>query len=389
MPRLTSKLPSYRLHKPSGRAIVTLDSRDHYLGEHGSLESFEKYKKLLAEWIAKRDEPLGLLSLDDPVPEDLRLDELLLSYLEFAKGYYVKNGKPTGEFTNMKHAVKPLADLYSGHRVSQFGPRHLKSAREAMIRADLSRKVVNARVNRIRRIFKWGVENQLVEPAVLQALQAVPPLKRGRSEARETDRVKPVPEAYVGAVLPLVTRQVRAMIQLQELTGMRPGEVVIMRGCDLDTSGRIWEYRPASHKTEHHGIDRVIFIGPKAQAIIKPFLGIKLEAFLFSPRQAIEEKRKRERRRERQKRRKSRPRKFPGEHYTAQSYTHAIHDACKKAEIPCWGPNRLRHNAATFLRKQYGIEAARVILGHTSAAVTEIYTEVDKRKAADIMAQVG
>ncbi len=117
MPRLTTKVPTYRLHKPSGRAIVTLDSRDHYLGEHGSLESFEKYKKLLAEWIAKRDEPPGLLSLDDPVPEDLRLDELLLSYLEFAKGYYVKNGKPTGEFTNMKHAVKPLADLYSGHRV--------------------------------------------------------------------------------------------------------------------------------------------------------------------------------------------------------------------------------------------------------------------------------
>ena len=162
-----------------------------------------------------------------------------------------------------------------------------------------------------------------------------------------------------------------------------------MRGCDLDTSGRIWEYRPASHKTEHHGIDRVIFIGPKAQAIIKPFLGTKLESFLFSPRQAIEEKRKRERRRERQKRRKSRPRKFPGEHYTAQSFTHAIHDACKKAEVPCWGPNRLRHNAATFLRKQYGIEAARVILGHTSTAITEIYAELDQKKAADIMAQVG
>ncbi len=217
MPKLQKKLPSYCLHKASGQAVVTLDGRDHYLGKHDTPESIEKYKELLAEWVAKRDKAPGLLSLDDPVPEDLRLDELLLSYLEFAKGYYVKNGKPTGEFTNMKHAVKPLADMYSGYRVSQFGPRHLKSVREAMIKADLSRKVVNARVNRIRRIFKWGVENQLVEPSVLQALQAVSPLKRGRSDARETGRVKPVPEAYVRAVLPLVTRQVRAMIQLQEL----------------------------------------------------------------------------------------------------------------------------------------------------------------------------
>ena len=67
----------------------------------------------------------------------------------------------------------------------------------------------------------------------------------------------------------------------------------------------------------------------------------------------------------------------------------AIFKACVKAKIPAWGPNRLRHNAATFLRKEFGIEAARVILGHTSAAVTEIYAEMDRQKAAEIMGIVG
>lgn len=30
------RIPSYRLHKASGQAVVTLDGRDHYLGVHDS-----------------------------------------------------------------------------------------------------------------------------------------------------------------------------------------------------------------------------------------------------------------------------------------------------------------------------------------------------------------
>ena len=58
------------------------------------------------------------------------------------------------------------------------------------------------------------------------------------------------------------------------------------------------------------------------------------------------------------------------------------------SEIPAWGPNRLRHNAATSLREQFGIEASRVILGHTSPAMTEVYAEIDCSKATAIMTQV-
>lgn len=38
----------------------------------------------------------------------------------------------------------------------------------------------------------------------------------------------------------------------------------------------------------------------------------------------------------------------------------------------------MRHNAATSLREQFGIEASRVILGHTSPAVTDVYAEMDR-----------
>ena len=78
-----------------------------------------------------------------------------------------------------------------------------------------------------------------------------------------------------------------------------------------------------------------------------------------------------------------------GQRYTRNSYHNAIFKACQHSKIPTWGPNRLRHNAATYLREQFGIEASRVILGHTSAAMTEVYAEIDRSKAAAIMAQVG
>lgn len=392
MPNRKNRIPAYCHHKASGQAVVRLANRDIYLGRHGSAESREKYKRVIAQLVASANDTAA--SPGRSSPTETRICELFLAYLEYAEGYYVKNGKPTGETLNMKHAMRPVVELYGSCLVDEFGPLALKQAREQMIEQNLSRKVINGRVNRIRRIFKWGVENQMIEPAVLQALQAVAPLKSGRSQARETESVRPIPIEHAEAVRPLVSRQVSAMIGVQLLTGMRPGEVVLMRTCDLDMSGRIWIYRPQTHKTEHHGIERLIYLGPKAQKVVRPFLIAHAQAYLFRPIDAIKDLHRLRRNSAKssgnpKRHRKRKPLKRPGEHYTTQSYCYAIHKACKIAGVPCWGPNRLRHTAATNLRKEFGIEAARVILGHTSAAMTEVYAEMDHAKAAEIMGQIG
>lgn len=287
MPRLKNKPPSYCFHKASGQAVVWIDGHQHYLGTYGSPESHAAYRRIIAEWSVARPLVAVPNQLPTEVRADLRISELLLSYLDFAREYYVKDGRPTGEYQNMKDAVRPLQSLYNSARVWDFGPAALRSVRERMIATHLSRKVVNARINRIRRIFKWGVERELVDPAVLQALQSVAPLKEGRSKARETERVRPVPQAHIDAVLARVTKTVQAMIALQLVTGMRPGEVVQMRVCDIDMSGKIWEYRPASHKTQHHGKERIIFLGPHAQRIARPFLRPEVDAYLFSPKESV------------------------------------------------------------------------------------------------------
>jgi integrase len=97
--------------------------------------------------------------------------------------------------------------------------------------------------------------------------------------------------------------------------------------------------------------------------------------------------------------RRPKPKRKPGECYTGRSYYYAIQygidrpnaERTKRGDpcIPGWHPHQLRHNAATRLRKEFGLDVARAALGHSSPAVTEVYAELDEAKAAEAMGRVG
>ena len=394
MPRnRTPRTPKLRHHKASGNAVVTLDGKDFYLGKHGTPESREQYDRLIATWLAA-----GRRLPDDDDAPQLTVVEIIRRYLKHAARYYVKDGKPTSEMHLVVWAMRPLKALYARLPAEKFGPLALKSVRESQIERGLCRGDVNRVIGHIRRMFRWATENELIPPNVYHGLQAVAGLRKNRSEARETDPVTPVHETLVDAIRGKVSRQVWAMVELERLTGMRPGEVVTIRGCDLDMGGRLWVYTPNSHKTEHHGHIRTIHLGPQAQEVVKPFLTGDAAAHLFSPRDAEAERRERLHANRKTPlsygngpgtNRTRKPKRQPQDHYEVVSYRRAIHRACDAAGVPRWSPNRLRHNAATRLRKEYGLEAARVVLGHHSAAVTELYAEIDAAKAADIMLKSG
>jgi len=384
------RIPKYRLHKPSGQAVVTLSGRDVYLGKHGSQVSRDEYDRHIAEWLAN-----GRQSTEEaPDRPALTVGEVILRYWEHAQGYYQKDGKPTTELGHVKCALRLVRRLYSRERADSFGPLALKACREEFLNAGQKRLTINQNVGRIKRLFRWAVEQELVGRSVAHGLDAVKGLKRGRTEAPEGQPVKPVPDADVDAVLPHLGAAVRAMVELQRLTGMRSGEVVLMRPGDIDRSGAVWVYRPAQHKTQHHGHERLVPLGPKAQGILEPFLDRDALAYLFSPKEAEEARHAKRtltarRRSNKQKRRAKRPQRKWRERYDSASYRRAIQRACDKAGVDSWHPHRLRHNAATALREQFGIEAARVILGHRSAAVTEIYAEVNRDRAMEVMAKFG
>jgi integrase len=154
--------------------------------------------------------------------------------------------------------------------VTQLGPKALKRVREEFIREDLARVTVNNNVARIKRMVRWGVENELVPVAVHQALMTVAGLRKGRSTARESKPVPPVEDAVVDATLPFLSAPVQAMVRLQRLTGCRPGEICLVRPGDVDRSAEVWCYRPATHKLEHRDLERRIYLGPRASRYWPP-----------------------------------------------------------------------------------------------------------------------
>lgn len=393
-------VPKYARHRSSGQARVTLTSpggvrRDVLLGRFGSAESRREYARVIAEWeAAGRSLPKNGTG---PTP-DITVAEMLVRYWTFAEGYY----PPAGTIDDLKFALRPLRELYGHTFAKDFGPLALEAIRNRMVAAGLCRKVVNRRVGQIKRAFKWAVAKEIVPPSVFHGLQAVEGLKKGRCAAPDHAKVKPVDDAHVDAVLPFLPKPVRAMIQLQRVTGMRPAEVCLMRAADIDATGPVWTYRPAHHKTLHHGKVRTVTIGPRGQDILKPWIAAAPTAddYLFSPRRAVEA-RAAERRlarvvpiRPKQEARRAKLRakvrkRPPGERYDAHGYNRAIARACRRAGVPTWGPNRLRHNYATDIRRRFGLEAAQVLLGHSKADVTQVYAERDLGLAEKIAAEVG
>jgi integrase len=390
--------PSYRQHKQSGQAVVTLNDllgrrRDVLLGPYGSPASRAEYARVIAEWQASQR------SLPGPVPSDVTVNELLLRFWDHVQGHYRhSDGTPTTEVENFRQALRPLRELYGHTLVAKFGPLALKSIRQRWVDAGLTRRFINQRVGRIKRMFKWAVAEELVPAAVFQALQAVEGLKQGRSAARDRPPIGPVSAEHIEAVLPFLRPQVRAMVEVQRLTGMRPGEVCRMRWADIDQGGALWVYRPGRHKTSYRGRVREILLGPRAQAVLNGFRRPDAGAFLFSPREAVEalhseraEKRitKNYASQEGRYRRKAKPKRKPADSYTIQSYGYAVARACVKAGVPVWYPYRLRHTYGTIVRKQFGLEAAQVLLGHSRADVTQVYAEANRERGMKAVELIG
>jgi integrase len=342
--------------------------------------------------------------------------------------------------------LKLLRSLYGGTPACEFGPKALKACRRQMIVKGWSRTYVNAQVDRIRRMFKWAVSEELLGAGVYESLRAVAGLRAGKTEARETTRVRPAPTEQFEAVLACMPPVVRAMAMFQFLTGCRPDEVCRLRPVDIDRcSESCWVYRPGSdrgahgeHKTANHNHDRLVLIGPRAQAVLGPYLGIATNAYCFSPAEG-EAERAAERRQGRKtplypshlkrlaaKRSRAR-RRPPGDRYDTPSYRRAILRACNMAfPLPAhlvrkslegggfeshgawwarltadereqvrawrrqhrWSPNQLRHRRATELRP-YGLDLVKTVLGHTKVETTQIYAEKDLAAAMDLMSRVG
>jgi hypothetical protein len=127
-PACSPRTPSYRLHGPTGQAVVTLSGRDYDLGRHGTPESRAEYDRLVAEWLANGRRVAG------PTAE-ATVSEMMVGYLRHVDGYYRKDGEPTSEAYNARLSLRELRKLYGHAPARDFGPLSLKAVRQAFIAA--------------------------------------------------------------------------------------------------------------------------------------------------------------------------------------------------------------------------------------------------------------
>ena len=327
---------------------------------------------------------------------DATVNELLAAYLTHAAVYYRKNGEVTGEFDLIRYSFRPLKHLYGDTLARDFTSLALKAVRGSMISSRLARTTINARIGKIKRAFKWGVAEHLVPEHVYGQLAAVENLKAGRTEAKEPPPIRPVSEKAVAATIPFLPAVVADMVTLQRLTGMRPGEICQMRPCDIDRRRKAWCYRPAVHKLQHLNKERRIYLGPKAQQILEPYLQRDSDTYCFSPAESERQRKARMREMRKSKvqpsqvnRAQAHPQMTPGERYRKSSYINAIRRACNRAGLEEWSPNRLRHSAATQLEDRAGLNSARVVLGHSDVRTTRLYAERSFREAEKTMLKYG
>ena len=126
------RVPSYRRHKPTNQAVVTINGQDIYLGRWNSAASKAEYDRIVSEWLSVgRSLSFGALS------EGVTVSELLLAYLKYAKAYYPAGRR--GEYANMKLAVRPLRRLYGKTLAADFGPAQYKAVRLTLIESECSR----------------------------------------------------------------------------------------------------------------------------------------------------------------------------------------------------------------------------------------------------------
>ena len=382
---LNETIPSYcRKKNSTGKcyAYVYINGNRIGLGQDGP-EAKQKYEATIAEWLVNGKH----LSTNN---YDVTIKSMCDRYLLFAKEYYTESN----EYESFERVSKILMSLYGTDNANNFGPKKLQAVRQNMILKGWQRSSINKQIQRTRAVFRWAEANEIIERGMAEYLSTLAPLKKGRCPGvPEGKKVKPAPTEDIDAIQPYVSRQVWAMIQLQLLTGARPGEIVLLRLADIDRSEIVWIFRPERHKNEYRDIEREIYIGKQAQSIITYFLiGKHTSDYIFSPADANREAKQRNAsgsRRENQKANLKSTDRTIGNHYTTHSYRRAIKRGCEKAGVESWSPNQLRHNAATVIRKEYGLEAAQIMLGHTRADVTQIYAERDREKAISIAKILG
>ena len=298
---------------------------------------------------------------------------------------------------NIRLALKPLKQLYGHTLAAEFGPLALKAVRQACVDAGLCRAEINKRTRRVVRLFKWARRGGARPASVHHALQAVAGSAGAARRSGRARRSGPCPTPWSTPSAPrlpagLGDDRAPAAHRHAARRGCQ------MRTCDLDTRAGLGV--PAGPQ------DRAPRQGPGDPP--RPPGAGQSQALAPGrarpPTSSSPARRSPERRAEMRARAQDAGPTLPAEPQEGEAEEvtrRPLHDRqlppgdrvrgerAGKAGVETWHPHQLRHSAATRIRREFGLDVARAVLGHSSPVVTEVYAELDQVKAAEAMGKIG
>jgi hypothetical protein len=147
-----TKMPVLKLHCASGRAYVYHQGRREYFGKHGTSAANEAYRRWVATLLLGEKKLAADLAQHDL--SRLTLPELSAAYLEWANGYYEKNGLPTTPVGKILRHLKAMLKCHRSTLVDDCGPNTLRTTQKRLIAEGYTRQGVNELVKGIRAVFK-------------------------------------------------------------------------------------------------------------------------------------------------------------------------------------------------------------------------------------------
>ena len=219
------RTPKYRKRSSNGRhyAFCRVHGKNISLGRWNSPESKDAYRQIVADFHA------GIVRDDG----GCLVADVVANYADFARDYYNKNGKPTSEQPLIRCVLKQLLDTQGTRPANEFGPRRFKVFRTGLVSEGLARKTVNHYCLHVVRAFRQAAADELIPAEIYHAIRSVEPLREGRTGAKERAPIPPVTDKLFFAAKEHASAIIADMMQLQRLTGMRPGEVVSIRPADM------------------------------------------------------------------------------------------------------------------------------------------------------------
>lgn len=344
--------PSLYSHPTRKVDRVRINGRDYTLGATGSAESRREYLRLVQAAQSGTPAP--------PKLAPFTVNDLAAWWAEYAARAF---GPASDEPRHGARVLEVACQAIGGCLAAEMSPKRLRTVQSLML-SKWSRSNTNRQIVRLKTVIKRACDDEIIPPEVYQRIACVGAVRKGSPGAREGSKRAAATREALDRVIPEVPAEVGAMLELMWWTGARPGEVRILRTGDLERSNTPWIFRPESHKKAWRGNDRVIPLGPKAMAVLEPWIRpFEPGAYCF--------------------------RTLRGKPWRTDRIAQEVLEACGRARVK-FTPYQLRHAFKRRAIAAGGISAAMAALGQTSSEAFDRYDHGgDFGEAVELARNIG